>query len=351
MKRPSFQFYPGDWTGNSNLRRCTHAEKGAWLEVMCLMHDQEDEYGVLRWPLKEVAQAAGCTVATLKSLIAKGVLKGDDKKLEEAFVYVPRSARKDGEPVTLIEPQDGPLWFSSRMVKDEYVRTIRGESSRFGDDEDDAPKDAPKDPPKRAPKPAPKPPIGDGSSSSSSSSTSLKNKTQGPPAAASSSHAPRKPEESPPDWHTDGPQDVAPPPAYGSPGLPAPPTDAPQSREVQLAVLIRHWERHRGKQGRATSTDPKMAEWARKGVTDEQLREAYDLAVADRDNAQDSSPLNAGFIDVFVTKVLHPPAGKPAGKGATRPSERSEAERQRENDEAKRLLRGQPATIPELLDV
>ena len=37
--RPSFQFYPGDWQSSSNLRRCTHGEKGAWVDVMCLMHD------------------------------------------------------------------------------------------------------------------------------------------------------------------------------------------------------------------------------------------------------------------------------------------------------------------------
>ena len=55
MKRPSFQFYPGDWQANSNLRRCTHEEKGVWLDVMCLLHDQE-EYGVARWPLKEFCE-------------------------------------------------------------------------------------------------------------------------------------------------------------------------------------------------------------------------------------------------------------------------------------------------------
>jgi hypothetical protein len=39
-KRPSFQFYPADWSANPNLKRCTFAEKGIWLEVMCLLHDQ-----------------------------------------------------------------------------------------------------------------------------------------------------------------------------------------------------------------------------------------------------------------------------------------------------------------------
>lgn len=159
MKRPSFQFYPGDWQANSNLRRCTHAEKGAWMDVLCLLHDQV-EYGVLRWTLKEIVQASGAPAALIKGLVAKGVLKGDDVKLIEPFVYVPRSGRKNGAPVTLVPVQDGPIWYSSRMVRDEYVRTIRGEATRFDGDKDASSKSSPK------------PPFGDGPSTSSSSPSS-----------------------------------------------------------------------------------------------------------------------------------------------------------------------------------
>ncbi len=165
MNRPSFQFYPADWLGNSNLRRCTHAEKGVWLDVMCLMHDS-GKYGLLRWSLDEIARAVGCQVENLHSLIAKGVMKGADAGQQCApFIYVPRSGRKDGDPVTLICQQPGPLWYSSRMVRDEYVRQHRGESSRF-----QAANAENGETPKAIPKPAPMPPFGDGSSSSSSSS-------------------------------------------------------------------------------------------------------------------------------------------------------------------------------------
>jgi hypothetical protein len=54
------------------------------------------------------------------------------------------------------------------MVKDEYVRTIRGESTRFDGGEGDAPKKASKNKPKASPKP----PFGDGSSTASPSSPS-----------------------------------------------------------------------------------------------------------------------------------------------------------------------------------
>lgn len=172
MNRPSFQFYPGDWVSNPNLKRCTFEERGIWLEVMCLMHDQP-EYGVLRWPLKEIAQAVGCRAANLQSLARKAVLKGSDDYLHEPFVYTPRSGRKDGEPVTLIGAQPGPIWYSSRMVKDEHNRITRGLSG--GDP------DASKGTPKSSPKASPKGGIGEalgapfgprGSSSSSSPSGS-----------------------------------------------------------------------------------------------------------------------------------------------------------------------------------
>lgn len=181
MKRPAFQFYPGDWQRNANLRRCSPAARGVWVDVMCMLHDS-DEYGVLRWPLKDIAQAAGASMAHVRELVEKAVLKGSDKRVDEAYVYTPRSGRKDGEPVILIPTQAGPIWYSSRMVKDEYVRTIRGESSRFGEHMGDAPK------------PAPKPPFGDGSTSASTTAViySEANASGGKPPSPPPAPAPKK---------------------------------------------------------------------------------------------------------------------------------------------------------------
>ena len=144
---------------------------------MCLLHDA-DEYGLLRWPLKDIASAAGASMVHMRELVEKGVLKGHDKAFDGACIYTPRSGRKDGEPVTLVPTQAGPVWFSSRMVRDEYVRTIRGEMSRFGA-ADSLPQSGTKAARKPAPKASPKPPFGDGSSSSSSSSSSTSSYEEG----------------------------------------------------------------------------------------------------------------------------------------------------------------------------
>lgn len=164
MKRPSFQFYPGDWTSDLKLRRCSPAARGVWLDVICAFHDSDDGYGLLRWPLKDISNTIGADMKLLRELAEKGVLRGSDKAITEPLVYTPRSGRKEGASVALIGTQAGPLWYSKRMVVDEHIRTIRGESSRFGADDGGAPK--------QPPKASPKPPFGDGTSSPSSSSPS-----------------------------------------------------------------------------------------------------------------------------------------------------------------------------------
>jgi hypothetical protein len=169
-KLPSFQFYPGDWSVNQKLKRCSHEEKGVWIDVLCLFHDS-DEYGVLRWPLEEIAHAVGTSLPILHSLLRKGVLKGkpkdtfgisngvsnggtpDEHAMQKShhhspkdtfgisngasfgvsnglssglpLVYVPFHAGKKGDPVVLLEDDGGDIWFSSRMVVDNYKRQLR----------------------------------------------------------------------------------------------------------------------------------------------------------------------------------------------------------------------------------
>lgn len=127
-KNPWFPFYPGDWLRNANLRRCSLAERGAWIEVMCLMHDA-DSYGVLRWPLREIAAAAAVPMKALSALADKGVIKGCDSGTCPAFTFTPKTNRRENEPVILLPEQEGPVWYSSRMLKDEHIRRLRGAAS------------------------------------------------------------------------------------------------------------------------------------------------------------------------------------------------------------------------------
>jgi len=139
-RRPAFLFFPADWRGNAKLRRCSEAARGAWVDVLCILHDS-DEYGVARYPLAELARAAGVPLRHVKELVAKNVLKGADKAASD-YVWAPTHAGKKGEDVVLVQAGDGACWYSTRLVRDEYVRQRRGSATRF------SPENQPKGTPK-----------------------------------------------------------------------------------------------------------------------------------------------------------------------------------------------------------
>jgi hypothetical protein len=149
-KAPAFQFYPKDWRNNAKLQRCSSAARGAWIDILCILHDA-DEYGVLRWTLKDVASAAKVSLALARELATKGVLKGADEGAED-FVFRPFHAGKYGDPIVLVAANDGPVWYCSRFVEDEWKRHQRGKASQWTPENQ---------PPKAQPKAAPKPPIGE----------------------------------------------------------------------------------------------------------------------------------------------------------------------------------------------
>ncbi|WP_338881543.1 DUF1376 domain-containing protein [Achromobacter veterisilvae] len=96
----------------------------------------------------------------------------------------------------------------------------------------------------------------------------------------------------------------------------SPPPSEAQWRAAQeecaagYAKLLNSLEQVRGKRSKFVSTDIRLVAWERLGLTREKLVEAYHLAVAEREAAEDPSPVNAGFLDVFVAKVLNPAEGE-----------------------------------------
>lgn len=191
MKRPSLQFYPADWKANAKLRRCSESARGAWLDILCLFHDSDD-YGLCYWTLEDVARSAGAALRSARELAKKGVLKGADEGPVE-YIHTPRHAGQDGDPVTLLKTQ-GPCWFSSRMLRDEWLRSRRGGATKFTSDNQ----------PNRSPEPSPNrrvgEPVGDGASSSTSSSqeeynSNLRLESSDPPKPSPIKARKKQPEE------------------------------------------------------------------------------------------------------------------------------------------------------------
>lgn len=105
MKRPSFQFYPGDWLNDAALRMCSVGARGLWIDMLCIMH-QGSEYGYLKVNHKVIlppnlARMVGSTLEEIEGWLSE---------LESAGVF-----SKD----------ESGCVFSRRMIRDEEIRQAR----------------------------------------------------------------------------------------------------------------------------------------------------------------------------------------------------------------------------------
>ena len=112
MRRPSFQFYPGDWRNDIELRACSMAARGLWIELMCIAHECEP-YGHLRannepMTIKQISKIVGMSPQATSKLIAELLNSGVARKLGDGTIY------------------------SRRMVKDEEIRKARANGGLAG---------------------------------------------------------------------------------------------------------------------------------------------------------------------------------------------------------------------------
>lgn len=112
MKRPAFQFYPGDWRKDVELRACSLAARGLWIDLMCVAHDCEP-YGHLvlngkPMTMQQIAGQIGIPAAQVKKLLDELIENGVARTTEEGVIY------------------------SKRMVDDERIRNARAEGGKAG---------------------------------------------------------------------------------------------------------------------------------------------------------------------------------------------------------------------------
>lgn len=119
MKRPSFQFYPGDWLHDIGVRACSLAARGLWMDMLSFMH-QANPYGHLLLPTvgEDGGKDGGKDIlkAILPPILARMVGSTSEEverllaELEQAEVF---SRTAEG------------VIFSRRMVQDEKAREAR----------------------------------------------------------------------------------------------------------------------------------------------------------------------------------------------------------------------------------
>lgn len=113
IKRPAFQFYPGDWLRDTALRSCSVSARGLWIEMICLMHEGTP-YGHLKVNSKvitpqQLARMVGGEVAEVNGWL---------EELVEAGVCTRNQ-------------EDGAL-SSRRMIRDEEIRRVRAAGGKEG---------------------------------------------------------------------------------------------------------------------------------------------------------------------------------------------------------------------------
>lgn len=113
MKLPAIQFYPGDWHKDQGVQALDLTHRGAWFELLLMMHDS-DERGVLLVNGQPMPDAVIARRLGLDNQSANQILT-------TLLAYGVASRRTT----------DGAL-FCRRMVKDENLRQIRSEAGKKG---------------------------------------------------------------------------------------------------------------------------------------------------------------------------------------------------------------------------
>jgi predicted GIY-YIG superfamily endonuclease len=112
VKRPAFQFYPGDWRKDPELQACSILARGVWWEMLCLMHECRP-YGHLAQsgkPMSDQAVANNIRVplATYRKAVSELETNGVPSRTADGTIY------------------------SRRMVRDERMRQVRAEAGGLG---------------------------------------------------------------------------------------------------------------------------------------------------------------------------------------------------------------------------
>lgn len=114
-KQPSFQFYPGDWMKDPELRVCSHFARGLLVDLLCAMFEAKHR--------GRLAMADNQTPWTDEQIVGLSSGSTPHMKLE---------ALRELETAGVLKRDEHGVLFSARMVRDEEIRQARVESGSKG---------------------------------------------------------------------------------------------------------------------------------------------------------------------------------------------------------------------------
>lgn len=114
-KQPSFQFYPGDWMKDPELRVCSHFARGLLVDLLCAMFEAKHR--------GRLAMADNVTPWTNEQIVGLSSGSTPHTKLE---------ALQELEAAGVLKRDEHGVLYSARMVRDEEIRLARAESGSKG---------------------------------------------------------------------------------------------------------------------------------------------------------------------------------------------------------------------------
>ena len=81
-------------------------------------------------------------------------------------------------------------------------------------------------------------------------------------------------------------------------------SEQPATRAKIIADRLRNLEVSRGKVAPIHAGDPRLLRWVAAGISDPDLREAYELAVFALETERSPAPVTAGFLDRYIDKAI-----------------------------------------------
>jgi hypothetical protein len=110
MKNPWLKFYPSDWRSDEELRNCSIAARGLWIELLCIMHKSGGYLLINEKPPsdEQLSMQVAVPVDQLKTLILE---------LENENVFSRNKAR---------------IIYSRKMVRGENKARISRENGKMG---------------------------------------------------------------------------------------------------------------------------------------------------------------------------------------------------------------------------
>jgi len=119
VKKPSIQFYPGDWRKEPSVSCLSLAAKGLWWEMLLLMNEAPQR-GFLKMPPEMLARVVGSTPREVKKLLAE-MASAETYSIQDGCIVNRRMLRESG--ISVKRSEAGSNGAAKRWQKDSKTST------------------------------------------------------------------------------------------------------------------------------------------------------------------------------------------------------------------------------------